>query len=136
MNKETYKEYLEENILLYINEKYEDGNFKILHDNHGAHNSHFVRDWITENLGDPNDILVGHPSRSPDLNPCEHLGSMLKRLVRSQRPTIIDVEQLWDTLLVAHGMLANNREFFINLVHSMPERLNEVMRQEGNVTHY
>jgi hypothetical protein len=32
--KNRIKRYLEENILLYIHEKFDDGNFKILHDNH------------------------------------------------------------------------------------------------------
>jgi hypothetical protein len=114
--------------------KYED--FKILHDNHGAHKSKYIRKWIGENLGDPEDILVSHPARSMDLNPCEHLGSMLKRLVRCQRPTITDEEQLWEALLTAHGMLVNNRDFFFNLIHSMPARMQEVIRRDGNVTRY
>jgi hypothetical protein len=65
---------LEENILLYIEAKFEDEDFKLLHDNHGAHKSNYIREWIAENLDDPEDVLVSHPARSADLNPRENLG--------------------------------------------------------------
>jgi hypothetical protein len=41
---------LEQN-LLYIHEKYDDGNFMILQDNQEIHKSNFVKDWIEENFG-------------------------------------------------------------------------------------
>jgi predicted DNA-binding protein len=61
-SKENYKEYLEEIILLYIEDKFEDENFKLLHDNHGAHKSNYIREWIAENLGDSEDVPVSHPA--------------------------------------------------------------------------
>jgi hypothetical protein len=64
------------------------------------------------------------------------MGAMLKRLVRCQHPTITEVDQLWSALLTAHEMLAKNRQFFINLIASMPERMREVLRRDGNVTRY
>jgi hypothetical protein len=108
----------------------------ILHDNHGAHKSYFVKDWISENPGDPERILIEHPARSPDLNPCEHLGAMLKRLVSCQHPAITDVDVLWKALLSAHQMLVENRQFFFNLINSMPQRMQEVLHTDGNVTRY
>jgi hypothetical protein len=61
---------------------------------------------------------------------------MLKKLVRYQKPTITEKEQLWETLLTAHGMLVNNRDFSFNLIHSMPARMQEVLRRDENVTRY
>jgi len=61
LTKETYAEFLEQCVLPYIAQHYEDGNVLLLHDNHPAHNSNFVREWITANIGNIEDFVIPHP---------------------------------------------------------------------------
>ncbi len=60
--KETYAEFLEERILPYIELHFDDGNVLLLHDGHPAHTSNYVKDWITENIGNVDDFVIPHPS--------------------------------------------------------------------------
>ncbi|CAG2171687.1 unnamed protein product [Oppiella nova] len=88
-SKEVYVEYLEQHLLYYINEHFEDGNFHLLHDGHRAHTSTYVKEWIFETFGlEYQYIVFPHPACSPDMNPVEHVGGMLKHLVRTYKPQI------------------------------------------------
>jgi hypothetical protein len=75
-------------------------------------------------------------SLSPDLNPDENVGSMIKGYVRSTRPIINSEEELWNALELAYQRLSNDRGYFIELVESMPRRLQAVIDAEGRHTRY
>ena len=57
-NKEVYVEYLEQNLLLYIEDKMDDSDFKIVRDNYRLHLRN-VRNWIKEYV-DFDLILIKH----------------------------------------------------------------------------
>jgi hypothetical protein len=111
---------LESHLIPYIENHYDDGYFYILYDNHFSHSSKYVEEWIKDNLGDPQQILIKQPPRSPDLNPDEHVGGMIKRKVQMRRPIINNADDLWKATLEEHQLLGQNRQFFINLISSMP----------------
>jgi hypothetical protein len=77
-------------------------------------------------------------SLSPDLNPTENVGSVLKGLVRSTRPVINSREDLVHALTAAFQQMQGPgwRQFFIDLVQSMPTRLAEVAGAQGGHTRY
>jgi hypothetical protein len=60
-NKESYSEFLEEKVLPYIDQHYDDGHVYLLHDNHPVHNSNHVREWISNNIGAAEDFVIPHP---------------------------------------------------------------------------
>ena len=70
-------------------------------------------------------------SLSPDLNLDENVGKMIKIHVRNQRPKINSNEELCSALMLAYESLTNNRQFFINLIESMPRRIEAVIGAEG-----
>ena len=78
---------------------------------------------ITKWLGKQNiDILGPLPENSPDLNPIEHLWSILKRRVGKQKPTNSDklqalIMQEWAAI-------------------SMPGRIAEVLKKKGQHCKY
>lgn len=61
LNMETYTEFLGGCVLPYIAQHYDDGNVLLLHDNHPVHNSNFVKEWITANIGIVEDFVIPHP---------------------------------------------------------------------------
>jgi hypothetical protein len=65
---------------------------------------------------------------SPDLNPDENVGAMIKNLVSSERPLITSEEDLINALRAAHERMCDVscHEFSLNLVQSMPRRLESV----------
>ncbi len=73
---------------------------------------------------------------SSDLNPTENVGSMLKHHVRNQRIAINSRQNLITALTAAYEDLRTNREYFIRLLQSMPNRLREVQHSEGGHTSY
>jgi hypothetical protein len=63
---------------------------------------------------------------------------MIKGLVRSERPVINSQEELWAALERAHQIMCDVswRQYFINLLNSMPRRLEEVLEAAGGHTSY
>jgi hypothetical protein len=116
-------EYLENDLQPYIDDHYEDGNCLLLHDNHPAHKSSFVWEWIESYIDPEQDFVLPHPPLSPDLSPVENVGGMLKWLLWAERPVITDPEDLWDGLKKVYETLAKDRQFFMNLLESMPTRM-------------
>jgi hypothetical protein len=63
---------------------------------------------------------------------------MIKGLVRSERPVINSQEELWAALERAHQIMCDVswHQYFINLLNSMPRRLEEVLEAAGGHTSY
>ena len=70
------------------------------------------------------------------MNPDENVGGMLKTLVRTLRPSIMSQDVLSEALQLAYDIMADDRQFFINLVKSMPKRLSEVAAKGGGHSTY
>jgi hypothetical protein len=79
-----------------------------------------------------------HFSLSPDLNPCEHVGAAIKELVRNERPIINSEDELWAAVTTAQEVLCTTerRQFFINMLNSMPTRIAQVVEAGGGHTSY
>jgi transposase len=100
-------------------------------DNAPVHTARRTKEWKERNLGDS---TLPWPAQSPDLNPIEHLWDVLERRVRLRNPKTKNKVQLFDALQEEWRNLAP--ETYAKLVHSMPRRVDAVIRANGNPTRY
>ena len=77
-------------------------------------------------------IFENYPSRSPDLNPIEHVWRYWKDRIRARFPQ--SLEQLEDYAYEEWENIPLN--FIRNCIRSMPDRLAEVNRMKGLHTKY
>ncbi|KAF4647351.1 hypothetical protein FOZ61_004295, partial [Perkinsus olseni] len=68
-----------------------------MHDNAPAHNSHHTRDFLAKK-GFKDQKLMTWPACSPDLNPIEHLWSIIKRRVYADGRQYGTAEELWKAI--------------------------------------
>ena len=99
-----------------------------MHDNARPHTARCVTRFLDE-VGIQSMIW---PSRSPDLNPIEHVWDMLGRRVRRHIPDTIQnlraaVQEEWALI---------PQEDIAKLIQSMPDRIREVLEVRGRNTHY
>ena len=76
--------------------------------------------------------VMNFPPQSPDLNPIENLWDHLKREKVKHRST--NKDNLWDVLNQSWNNI--KPEVLIKLVHSMPNRVNAVLKAKGGHTKY
>jgi len=84
--------------------------------------------------------MLDWPSNSPDLNPIENLWQILKTRVEKQVNDML-VKKQAVTVEVFRGVIQKeweeiDRSTYVNLVHSMPTRLNEIIEGNGNKISY
>ena len=85
-------------------------------------------------------ILANWSSNSPDLNPIENLWQILKTRVEKQVNEML-VKKQTVTVEVFRGVIQKEWEeidqsTYVNLVRSMPTRLNEIIEGNGNKINY
>ena len=102
----------------------------LLHDKCTSHVSKKTSKWLSDN--DIRTILL--PTNSPDLNPIENLWCMLKQSLSRVNTKSMSKAQLeaatkaqWADILPEH---------YNNLIHSMPDRIREVLRHHGGQTRF
>ena len=83
---------------------------------------------------------VGLALKQPDLNPIENLWQILKTRVEKQVNDML-VKKQAVTVEVFRGVIQKeweeiDRSTYVNLVHSMPTRLNEIIEGNGNKISY
>lgn len=129
MNSREYTDVLQDHLLPFLNEN-NNVDFKFQQDNARIHVSRESMEWFRENEID----LLEWPACSPDLNPIENLwGIIVRRLYANNkkydtlRELKTAIEEIWVNL---------EPEVLNNLVDSMNNRLFEVIRKNGDVTHY
>jgi hypothetical protein len=81
------------------------------------------------------------PGNSPDLNPAEHIGSIIKdevesRMMRETRPDRYSYEVLVNNVREVLISLENNTELFENLFLSYSDRIKAVIEASGSYTDY
>ena len=84
--------------------------------------------------------MLDWPSNSPDLNPIENLWQILKTRVEKQVNDML-VKKQAVTVEVFREVIQKeweeiDRSTYVNLVHSMPTRLNEIIEGNGNKISY
>lgn len=108
----------------------DDDEFLLVQDNAPIHTAKNVRKWLSER----NIRTIEWPAYSPDLNPIENLWGRIEYLTRNRMPN--SNENLWDIVNQTYKEITNDNAYIKNLVRSMPKRLAEVLRVQGNVTKY
>lgn len=103
-------------------------NVKFQQDNAPCHKSALTMRWFEENNID----LLEWPAQSPDLNPIEHLWSILKR--RIQEHSITSKETLKNVLQQEWSDISS--EECRKLVSTMPKRVAAVIKAKGGPTKY
>lgn len=100
------------------------------HDNDPKHTAKSVKEWLKHQPFQ----LLEWPAQSPDLNPIEHLWWHLKnRLSKYEKPPNGMLE-LWERVEKEWDMIEGS--VCLNLIESMPKRVNEVIKAKGRWTHY
>ena len=104
--------------------------WRLQDDNAPPHRAAVVRDYLEES----GIRRIDWPPRSPDLNPIEHLWDVLGRRVRQRQPPPQSIAQLANGL--QEEWLAVPQELILHLIHSMPNRINQVLVARGGHTRY
>ena len=100
-------------------------------DNSPIHTARVVRDWFVRH---PEVTLLDWPTRSPDLNPIEHVWAYMSKQWngydgRDQGELFANVKVIWENLRSQPTVPQQ-------LVESMPRRLRKVIEAEGGYTKY
>ena len=129
MNKEWYQHILREQLLPTMEEQLGDEQCLFQHDGAPCHKANVIPNWLREqNIN----ILGPWPGNSPDLNPIENLWSILKRRVEKQNPTYSDKLQA----LIMQEWAAISQDVAQKLIDSMPERIEEILKNRGQHCKY
>lgn len=131
MDGELYVEILEDHVFQTL-EFYDldSDNFIFQQDNDPKHTSKKAKEWFNDNEIE----LLDWPAQSPDLNPIEHLWHILKmRLAEYENPPK-GIQELWERVQVEWEKIP--KEECLNLINSMPRRIQAVLRAKGGHTKY
>ena len=135
LNALGYMDILEDHALPFINNFYEpfmNGNDMFwLEDSSPIHRAHIVQDFFNLNF---NANRIPTPSRSLDLNSIEQVWAEIKK--RNNKKHFSNENELWNAVEQEWLNLGNNADFCFNFVHSLPNRLRQVINNEGGSTRY
>ena len=99
-------------------------------DNATPHRARVTMDYLEQN----NINVLPWPSKSPDLNPIEHLWNQLDKRVRQRQPPPQTLDQLRQMLQQEWRTIPRNN--VRNLIESMPRRGRTVLAARGGHTRY
>jgi len=128
-NSKDYQKLLKNHLLPFIEEN-EGTNYVFLQDGASIHRSESTKNWFNEEEID----VVPWPSYSPDMNPTEHVHSLLTNMVYANGRQFYDLETLRREVFKAWEEI--DQEELDNLVNSMPRRVHELWEAKGTTTHY
>ena len=128
MDKEVYRDLLDNVALPSIHMLFPDGDFIFQQDNDPKHTAKINKQWF-----DDNDIeLMGCPFQSSDLNPIENLWSIIDDKLRYRKCNT--EADLFAALQVAWRALS--ADLMSKLAFSMPNRCRAVIDSKGFATKY
>lgn len=128
MDHKVYLNILKENLQASAEKLGLQDTFYFQQDNDPKHKSYVVRQWLVYNV--PH--LLETPPQSPDLNPIEHLWSILGKKIREH--VIQNKTDLKHVILEEWSKISIS--LTQKLVLSMPNRLSEVIKLKGYPTRY
>ena len=127
----VYHNVLHSHLLPFIQEKYGGPSECILQDDNAApHRAAVVDQWKQQ----MHLKTLRWPSKSPDMNPIEHVWSHMKRKIQQQSPPPQNLEQLCQAMKNCWNEIPH--AFLRRLVLSMPRRVNSLLVSRGSNTRY
>uniref|UniRef100_A0A8C6TTR0 Transposase n=1 Tax=Neogobius melanostomus TaxID=47308 RepID=A0A8C6TTR0_9GOBI len=99
-------------------------------DNSAVHNAHRTKDYFKEN----NITVLNQPVCSPDLNPTEHLWRWMAREVYQNGQQFQTVDALREAIFTTWRNVPTH--LLETFASSMPQRIMEVINNNGRATHY
>ena len=103
-------------------------NFRFMHDNAPCHKAKLISNWMREENIQCEEWLP----QSPDLNPIENIWDYMETKLEKMPSTT--VSELWETLQEIWRSIPS--EVILNLVRSMPRRVQAVLKAKGGHTKY
>lgn len=128
MTKEKYMDILKSKLGLSAEKLGHNNDFIFQHDRDPKHTAKIVQNWLHSNRIE----VLDWPAQSPDLNPIEHLWSILKQAISRQRPTNISSLKT----IVNTEWMKIDKNICHKLVESMPRRCEAVISAQGGHTKY
>jgi transposase len=131
MDQHLYKSILEDELASTI-EHYslKEDSVIFQHDNDPKHMAKSVQEWLNNQAFH----ILEWPPQSPDLNPIEHLWSHLKRQLNNYETPARGMLELWERIESQWNSI--DKETCMNLINSMPERIEAVIKARGKWTKY
>jgi hypothetical protein len=108
----------------------EPGSIIFQQDNDPKHTSNMAKKWFQ----DHQITVLQWPAQSPDLNPIEHLWSVLKRKLADYEEAPGGILELWERVQVEWEKIDVGT--CQNLIESMPRRMEAVINCNGGYTKY
>ncbi|KAH8238376.1 hypothetical protein KR032_005229 [Drosophila birchii] len=105
--------------------------FHYYHEIDASHKSPLVHRWLAENCPG---LFVEQPAQSPDLNGIENLWPMLDQGIRERGHKIDNMMDLRNAIMYEWHQITP--DITRALAHSMPDRLQEVVANQGGHTRY
>jgi transposase len=99
-------------------------------DNDPKHTSNVVKNY----LSNAKFTVLDWPSQSPDLNPIENIWGLIKQKLRKRSVGPSNLNEIFDYVKCEWEALG--REYLLHLIHSMPKRIEAVIKNKGGSTKY
>lgn len=128
-NSQDYQQLLQSHLLPYLRRRPR-AQLIFQQDNAAVHASHSTKAWFLAN----NVNVLDWPACSPDLNPVENLWAIMVRKIYANSKQYNSVSELKDAIVDVWNNL--DPQMLKTLVDSMPNRLFDVIRNNGGPTKY
>ncbi|CAF3688027.1 unnamed protein product [Rotaria socialis] len=128
MTGELYRDILQKKLLQSVKKLNMNTDWYFQHDSDSKYRTSIVTNWLDRERMQ----RLKRPSCSPDINPIEYLWDEMERRMKKHQPK--NEKELKDILTrIWYGI---EQSVLKKLVHSVPNRLNEVIRTKGYPTRY
>jgi len=128
MNGPMYREILKNHMAPVLRRLGSD--FIFQQDNDPKHTSKVAKKY----LSNANFTVMDWPSQSPDLNPIENIWSHIKQRLRKRSTGPRSLSDIFE--FVKHEWEALDKDYLLTLIHSMPRRVELVIKSKGGHTKY
>ena len=129
LNGLLYKKILGRKLLPSMRRLYGGGKWILVQDNDPKHTCGKVAKFLNKhNI----EVIQRWPASSPDLNPIENIWSIMKSDISKVRPKTI--EELIEAIKISWRLL--RREYILNCINSMPNRLQLLLNNNGQKIPY
>jgi hypothetical protein len=99
-------------------------------DNDPKHSAGRVQEWLKRKKFEK----LSWPAQSPDINPIEHLWAIIKRKLNEYEQPPNGMIQLWERIENIWNDI--DEDICMNLIESMPRRIEAVLKAKGKWTTY